>query len=42
MTTTEAAQRLVRTLAPFVGEGDPLPDLEPLVRLVADGRLAAA
>jgi len=36
---TERALELVRSLAPFVGEGDPLPDLEPLVELVRSGRL---
>jgi histidine ammonia-lyase len=37
---TRTAHAKVRELAAFVGEGDPLPDLEPLVRLVADGGLA--
>lgn len=39
---TDAARDVVRGVAPFVGEGDPLPDLEPLVRLVAEGKLAGA
>jgi histidine ammonia-lyase len=30
----------IRAIAPFVGEGDPLPDLEPLVRVVADGSIS--
>ena len=34
---TERARALVRSLAPFVGEGDPLPDFEPLVELVRSG-----
>ena len=29
----------VRSLVPFVGEGDPLPDLEPLVNLIRGGGL---
>lgn len=35
----EAARVAVRSVAPFVGEGDPLPDLEPLVALVVGGAL---
>lgn len=34
------AHAVIREVAPFVGEGDPLPDLEPLVRLITDGALA--
>jgi len=37
---TDAARRAVRAVAPFVGEGDSLPDLEPLARLVAEGGLS--
>jgi histidine ammonia-lyase len=36
---TDAARRAVRELAPFVGEGEPLPELEPLVELVRSGAL---
>jgi histidine ammonia-lyase len=32
----------VRSRVPFVGEGDPLPDVEPLVALVAEGLPAPA
>ena len=39
---TAAAHAAVRRLAPFVGEGDPLPDLEPLVHAVGSGALAPA
>ncbi|HEY7380905.1 MAG TPA: aromatic amino acid lyase [Gaiella sp.] len=39
-TGTAAARDAVRERAPFVGEGDPLPDLEPLVDLVRTGSLA--
>jgi histidine ammonia-lyase len=35
------AHAIVRERAPFVGAGDPLPDLEPLVVLVAEGGLIA-
>jgi histidine ammonia-lyase len=38
---TTKARDLVRERAPFVGAGDPLPDLEPLVELVAEGGLLA-
>jgi histidine ammonia-lyase len=38
---TARALATVRELVPFVGEGDPLPDLEPLVVLVRSGGLAA-
>jgi histidine ammonia-lyase len=38
---TSRARATVRELVPFVGEGDPLPDLEPLVVLVRSGGLAA-
>ncbi len=34
---TKAAYERVRSVADFVGEGDPLPDLEPLVELVREG-----
>lgn len=37
---TRRAHALVRKAAPFVGEGDPLPDVERLVELVRSGRLA--
>lgn len=36
---TARAQALVRRVAPFMGEGDPLPDIEPLVALVGTGQL---
>ena len=36
---TDAARRVVRGIAPFVAEGDSLPDLQPLVQLVTDGKL---
>ena len=36
---TAKARDAVRERAPFVGAGDALPDLEPLVELVADGAL---
>lgn len=39
-TGTAKAYGLVRAAAPFVDEGDPLPDLEPLVTAVRSGRLA--
>lgn len=38
---TARVQAAVRAVVPFVGEGDPLPDLEPLVALVREGGLAA-
>jgi histidine ammonia-lyase len=38
---TARALATVRELVPFVGEGDPLPDLEPLVVRVRSGGLAA-
>jgi histidine ammonia-lyase len=38
---TSAAHALVRACVPFVRAGEPLPDLEPLVDLVTDGRLGA-
>lgn len=38
---TTRAQALVRRVAPFMGEGDPLPDIEPLVALVGAGQLRA-
>ncbi len=38
---TGRAHAAVREVAPFVGEGDGLPDLEPLVALVRSGSLAA-
>jgi histidine ammonia-lyase len=41
-TGTAAAHAAVRGVAPFVGEGDPLPELEPLVELVRSGALVAA
>lgn len=37
---TAWAHAKIREVVPFVGEGDPLPDLEPLVRLVRDGAFA--
>jgi histidine ammonia-lyase len=37
---TARAHAAIREVAAFVGEGDPLPDLEPLVELVARGNLA--
>jgi histidine ammonia-lyase len=40
-TGTAKAHGLVRDVAPFVGAGDPLPALEPLVELVAGGRLGS-
>ena len=36
---TAKARTIVRERAPFVRAGDPLPDLEPLVELVAEGGL---
>ena len=39
---TRAVRDAVRAAAPFVGEGDPLPDLEPLVGLVRSGGLGDA
>jgi histidine ammonia-lyase len=36
---TSRAHAAVRRVAPFVAAGDPLPDLEPLVALVAERRL---
>jgi len=36
---TARVHRAVRSLVPFVGEGDPLPDLEPLAELVRSGGL---
>jgi histidine ammonia-lyase len=38
---TARARALVRDRAPFVAAGQPLPDLEPLVELVAGGGLLA-
>lgn len=38
---TARAHAAVRSLVPFVGEGDPLPDLEPLVARIRSGELAA-
>ncbi|HEU0335962.1 MAG TPA: aromatic amino acid ammonia-lyase [Gaiellaceae bacterium] len=37
---TRAAHDAVRRVAPFLGEGEPLPELEPLVDLVRSGALA--
>jgi histidine ammonia-lyase len=37
---TERARTAVRSVAPFLREGDDLPDLEPVVELVRSGRLA--
>jgi histidine ammonia-lyase len=37
---TASALAAVRDVAPFVGEGDGLPDLEPLVELIRSGRLS--
>lgn len=34
---TGQAHAAVRGIVPFVGEGDPLPDLEPLLALVRSG-----
>lgn len=39
---TERARAAVRSVAPFLREGDDLPDLEPVVELVRSGRLAAS
>ena len=36
---TAKAHALVRSLAPFLDEGEPLPELEPLVTVVRSGRL---
>jgi len=36
---TARAHAAVRSIIPFVGEGDPLPDLEPLVVLIGSGGL---
>jgi histidine ammonia-lyase len=36
---TARVHRSVRSLVPFVGEGDPLPELEPLTALVRSGGL---
>lgn len=38
-TGTARLHRTVRSVVPFVGEGEALPDLEPLVRLIRSGRL---
>lgn len=38
---TAVVQRAVRELVPFVEEGDSLPDLEPLVRLIRAGGIRA-
>ncbi len=38
---TANARTSVRDVVPFVGAGDPLPDLEPLVELVAGRRLGS-
>jgi histidine ammonia-lyase len=38
---TADVHRAVRDLVPFVGEGDPLPDLEPLVHLIRAGGIGA-
>jgi histidine ammonia-lyase len=37
---TERARAAVRSVAPFLREGDDLPDIEPVVELVRSGRLA--
>jgi histidine ammonia-lyase len=39
---TRRAHDLVRTVAPFLREGDLLPDIEPLVELVRSGAVAGA
>ncbi|HYM83666.1 MAG TPA: aromatic amino acid ammonia-lyase [Candidatus Dormibacteraeota bacterium] len=39
---TSMARRRIRSVVPYLGPGDVVPDLEPLVRLVASGALAAA
>jgi histidine ammonia-lyase len=36
---TARVHRAVRNVVPFVGEGEPLPDLDPLVTLIRSGRL---
>jgi histidine ammonia-lyase len=36
---TARVHRSVRAVVPFVGEGEPLPDLEPLVALIRSGKL---
>ena len=41
-TGTAAARAAVRAVVPFVGEGDGLPDLEPLVALVRSGELVSS
>jgi histidine ammonia-lyase len=38
---TARVREAVRSAAPFLREGDPLPDIEPLVELVRAGRLSA-
>ncbi len=38
---TARLHRTVRSIVPFVGEGEPLPDLEPLVELIRAGGLEA-
>ena len=38
---TRRAWEVVRSVAPFLAEGDVLPDIEPLVELVRSGRIAA-
>jgi histidine ammonia-lyase len=40
-TGTRRARDAVRAVAPFLREGDLLPDIEPLVELVRSGRIAA-
>jgi len=39
-TGTGRAHEVVRSVVPFLDEGDPLPDVEPLLELVRNGRLA--
>ncbi len=39
---TRRARDAVRSVAPFLREGDLLPDIEPLVELVRSGRIAAS
>jgi histidine ammonia-lyase len=39
---TQRARDAIRAVAPFMREGDLLPDIEPLVELVRSGRIAAS
>jgi histidine ammonia-lyase len=39
---TGRARDVVRSVVPFLREGDTLPDIEPLVELVRSGQIAAS